>query len=85
MSLSAASLGGSACLFAGWVAQRLRRVMQRRRSRPVLVALLERPVSLPPGHPEEWTAYPDVHDVALAQLHDVLWPGEEYLTALRSP
>lgn len=64
---------------AGLIAVHLR--LKRSRSR--LAALLEEPVRLPYGHPEQWTGHPDATDVHLAALHAELWPGDEYLRTLR--
>ena len=68
--------------YATWPAARRR----RRRDgplHPLMLAHLERPVVLPPGHPERWTSYPDALDVHLAQLEATLWTGDELERSLR--
>lgn len=45
---------------------------------------LEHPVHVPPRHPERFPQL-DVHDQELAELHDELWPEEEYLAVLDCP
>jgi hypothetical protein len=52
--------------------------MSRRRQLPH-AELLEQPVTLPPGHPEGYTTFADPTDEALAELHDRLWPDEEWI------
>ena len=75
--------------FLGFYATRPAHRKRRRRQRdegplhPVVLAHLERPVRLPPGHPEAWSEFAEPLDLYLADLHDRLWPGQEYLTGLR--
>ncbi|WP_157251082.1 hypothetical protein [Nonomuraea typhae] len=39
-------------------------------------------VCTPAGHPEPWSDRPEAIDAALAELHNRLWPGEEYRATL---
>ncbi|MGP3917641.1 hypothetical protein [Nonomuraea sp. 10N515B] len=54
------------------------------RRRTAEAALLEHPVYVPPGHPEYFPEL-DSLDGELAQVHDVLWPREEWLFVLDCP
>ncbi|WP_084965287.1 hypothetical protein [Thermoactinospora rubra] len=46
---------------------------------------LDYPVFMPGWHPETWPQQEDWTDVHLAELHDQLWPGEEWTFVLDCP
>ncbi|WP_327088557.1 hypothetical protein OIE66_40620 [Nonomuraea sp. NBC_01738] len=64
---------------------RARRAARRHPSARRLAKGLDYPVYMPPRHPEHYTTGPDSTDVQLAELHDELWPAEEYLAVLDCP
>lgn len=71
-----------AALLVGRRRRLARRAADRRHpSRSRLANGLEHPVYMPPRHPEHWPEL-DVHDHELAELHDELWPQEEYLAVI---
>ncbi|MGW6502929.1 hypothetical protein ACWF7W_46490, partial [Nonomuraea angiospora] len=96
-AIIAAVYGGGGLLLLWWWRKRKGSGRARNRAHsPARVAskadanLLEQPVKLPDQcgngpYIESWAADVDVWDVKLAQLHDALWPGEEWIAVVECP